>query len=141
MTTTTSSSDETGRRDMRQPCPDCGCRDGLIATVNGQDTMRCADCRRYCYNAPRTETGRGVRSLLTRPTIKPSQRARILVGDNATCVLCHRWGVPLDVGHLVSVHDGLRVGLSIADLHDDALLAAMCAACNSGLSKRSLPAT
>jgi 5-methylcytosine-specific restriction endonuclease McrA len=124
---------------MRAPCPGCGCAHGTITTKNGQDTVRCAECARYCYNAPRTETGREPRSLRTRPTIRPSQRTRILLRDNGACVLCHRHDVPLDVGHLISVHDGHALGLSDAMLDSDGNLAAMCASCNSGLSDVSLP--
>lgn len=124
---------------MRAPCPGCGCRDGYIRTRGGQDTVRCSACDRYCYNAPRSETGRETRSLRTRPTISPSQRARILIRDNATCILCHRHDVDLDIGHLVSVRDGKARGLSDDQLRDDANLAAMCTACNSGLAHRSLP--
>jgi 5-methylcytosine-specific restriction endonuclease McrA len=127
------------RRPMRSPCPRCDGLIGIIATRNGQDTVRCEDCGGFCYNAPRSETGRETRSLRTRPTIKTSQRTRILVRDNSTCLLCHRGDVPLDVGHLISVHDGHALGLSDADLNSDENLAAMCSACNSGLSSRSLP--
>jgi 5-methylcytosine-specific restriction endonuclease McrA len=136
---TSTAGDQSVRVVMRAPCPRCGGDDGNVATVNGQDTVRCAECNQFCYNAPRSETGREARSLRTRPNIRPSQRARILARDNGTCILCHRSGVPLDVGHLISVHDGYLVGLSDADLSSDDLLAAMCTACNSGLSKRSLP--
>ncbi|WP_136623008.1 HNH endonuclease [Mycobacterium pseudokansasii] len=59
--------------------------------------------------------------------------------DNFACVMCHRSDVPREVGHLVSVHDGHVAGLSDADLTSDENLATMCAECNSGLSKRSLP--
>ena len=128
-----------GHTQMRAPCPDCGCLDGTITPKNGQDTVRCARCERYCYNAPRTETGREPRSLRTRPTIRPSQRARILLRDNGTCILCHRNDVQLDIGHLISVYDGRLMGLSDAELGDDENLAAMCASCNSGLSSETLP--
>jgi len=128
-----------GHTEMRTPCPGCGCLDGTITTKNGQDTVRCARCDRYCYNAPRTETGREPRSLRTRPTIRPSQRARILLRDNGTCILCHRNDVQLDIGHLISVHDGRLMGLSDAQIDDDENLAAMCASCNSGLSSETLP--
>jgi len=125
---------------MRSPCSRCDCPDGIIVTKNGQDTVRCADCDQYAgYNAPRSETRRERRSLRTRPTIRPSQRTRILVRDNGTCVLCHRSDVSLDVGHLISVHDGHTLGMSDAELSSDDNLAAMCSACNSGLSSESLP--
>ena len=120
---------------LREPCR-CGNRTGRIETRNGQDCVFCVKCGRHCYNAPRSETGREVRSLRTRPNVKPGQRVRILERDNATCVLCHRSGVPLDVGHLVSVDAGRKLGLTDAELYDDENLAAMCASCNSGLSSR-----
>jgi 5-methylcytosine-specific restriction endonuclease McrA len=110
-----------------------------MTTVGSQDTVRCAACNRHCYNAPRSETGRPTRSLRTRPTIKPSQRARILLRDNATCVICHRANVPLDLGHLISVHDGPAFGLTEPELFSDENLAAMCDSCNSGLSSATVP--
>jgi 5-methylcytosine-specific restriction endonuclease McrA len=124
---------------MRSPCAGCGCLDGTVTTKNGQDVVRCAECGKWCYNAPRTETGRERRSQRTRPAIRPGQRTRILLRDNSTCVLCHRSNVALDVGHLISVHDGRILGMSDAELDDDENLAAMCASCNSGLSAETLP--
>lgn len=124
---------------MRAPCSRCGGTNGTITTSGGQDTVRCADYGHYCYNAPRSETGRERRSLRTRPTIRPSQRSRILVRDNGTCILCHRSDLPLELGHLVSVHDGHLIGMSDADLASDENLAAMCAPCNAGWGKQSLP--
>lgn len=127
------------RISMRTPCSRCGCTEGLITTKSGQDTVRCSGCRRYCYNAPRSETGRPTRSLRTRSDVRPSQRARILVRDGGACILCHRSGVELEIGHLISVHDGRALGMSDAELNSDDNLAAMCAPCNSGLSSSSLP--
>lgn len=124
---------------MREPCPRCGCRDGTITTRSGQDTVRCAECKQYCYNAPRSETGRERRSLSTRPDVRPRQRSRIMLRDNFACIMCHRSDVPLEIGHLVSVHDAHLVGLSDAELTSDDNLAVMCEECNSGLSKQSLP--
>jgi hypothetical protein len=134
----TTSADQ-GAHPMREPCPRCGCPDGTITTRNGQDTVRCARCHRHCYNAPRSETGRERRSLSTRPDVRPRQRSRIFLRDNFACIMCHRNDVALEIGHLVSVHDGRLVGLSDTDLRSDENLAVMCEECNSGLSKRSLP--
>jgi 5-methylcytosine-specific restriction endonuclease McrA len=124
---------------MREPCPRCGCGDGTVAMVNGQDTVRCAECERFCYNAPRTETGRPRRSLRTRPQVSPGQRARILLRDNLACVMCGR-RERLEVGHIISVRDGRALVLSDAVLFGDDNLVAMCASCNSGLSSKSIPA-
>jgi len=120
---------------MRAVCPHCGNGiDGRVDTLNGQDRVFCLECGEWCYNAPRTETGREVRSLRTRPDIKPAKRARVLERDNGSCVLCHRSDVPLDVGHLISVAAGRELGLTDTELYDEENLAAMCAPCNSGLS-------
>jgi 5-methylcytosine-specific restriction endonuclease McrA len=137
--TSTTENDPAGRMAMRAPCARCGCLDGAIATKNGQDTVRCADCNRYCYNAPRTETGRPRRSLRTRPDISPSQRTRILLRDNRSCVMCHS-RERLEVAHIVSVRDGLAQKLSDTILYSDDNLVAMCAACNSGQSSNTVPA-
>lgn len=118
---------------MRAPCL-CGCEAGYITTVSGQDTVRCGICHRGLYNAPRSETGREQRTVRTRPGISASQRARILLRDNQTCIVCHRADVPLDVGHLISVKEGREHGLADTDLFDDENLAAMCQSCNAGLS-------
>jgi 5-methylcytosine-specific restriction endonuclease McrA len=119
---------------MRAPCQECTHLLGQVETRNGQDCVFCAACGRFQYNRPRTESGREPRSLRTRPDIKPSKRARVLDRDNGCCVVCHRDDVPLDVGHLISVDEGRKLGMTDAELFDDENLAAMCAACNSGYS-------
>lgn len=129
--------------EARTPCPTCRTASGVLIPVGGQNTVRCANCGRTLYNAPKTETGEKPRTVATlRRQIKPSQQARILDRDHARCVLCGRGDVPLTIGHLLSIDDGFSLGASEADLADDANLAAMCEACNAGLGGRSvLPAT
>lgn len=124
---------------MRAPCPRCACTEGTIVTRNGQDCVFCQGCNTWAYNAPRAETGREVRSLRTRPAISPGKRARILLRDNGTCVLCHRADVPIDIGHLISVNAGRNSGMTDFALFDDENLAAMCQPCNSGLSDEPVP--
>lgn len=123
---------------MRAPCQRCGGSMGRLETHGGQDCVYCLNCGKHCYNAPRTETGRAVRSLRTRPRIPPSQRSRILALDAYACVLCHTTARELDIGHLVSVKEGTERGVPEASLYDDINLAAMCALCNSGLGKKSV---
>jgi 5-methylcytosine-specific restriction endonuclease McrA len=125
--------------DLREPCRSCGGSEGTITTVNGQDTVRCAECSRHAYNAPRIATGREQRSLRTRPDIKPSQRARIFMRDGSACVICHAGDTQLDVGHLIDVKSGRAEGLTDLELFDDENLAVMCAPCNSGLGDQPLP--
>jgi superfamily II DNA or RNA helicase len=40
---------------MRAPCPGCGASSGMLRDRNGQATVRCARCGRFCYNAPKSE--------------------------------------------------------------------------------------
>jgi 5-methylcytosine-specific restriction endonuclease McrA len=125
---------------MRASCRHCGCPDGVIVTRGGQDTVRCSQCDRYAgYNAPRTETGRPRRSLRSRPQISPRQRSRILTRDNSTCLRCGRSGELLNVAHWISVHDGKAEGLSEAELFDDENLLVLCAECNAGQGRETLP--
>lgn len=123
---------------MRGPCPKCGCTDGRIETRNNQDCVFCAGCNRHCYNAPKTETGRAVRSVsTTRNGIKPQQRARILLRANCHCELCGGLR-DLHLGHLVSVKDGMARGMTEAEINDDENLAAMCDECNLGVGSETV---
>jgi hypothetical protein len=44
--------------------------------------------------------------------------------------------IDLHVGHLLSVNEGLKQGLTDQQINDDENLAAMCAECNLGYSER-----
>jgi hypothetical protein len=80
----------TGRENflLREPCK-CGWTLGVLKLVKGQNTARCAKCKTFLYNAPKTETGHVERTVRTlRSTVKPSQQARILDRDHGRCVLC-----------------------------------------------------
>lgn len=124
---------EIERFQMRKPCTKCNGTIGVVSEVNGQDTVRCLACNAFCYNAPRTETGRAVRTVTTiHKGVKPKLRARILERDGHRCVLCHADDVPLHVGHVVSVDAGLTAGLSDAELNDEENLIAQCEECNLG---------
>lgn len=125
---------------MRAPCPTCGCTDGVRRMSGQQDTVRCARCDRFCYNAPRTETGMKPRSVQsTHEAIKPQQRARIIMRANGACEACHRSDQPLHVGHWVSVADGHARGLSDAEINSDENLLALCEECNLGLGRETMP--
>lgn len=124
---------------MRAPCAACGGTAGLVLERNGQDTVRCAQCNRFQYNAPRTETGREHRSVTTvHAAIKPKQRARIILRDGGRCILCGATG-NLHVGHLVSVDAGMRFGLTDAEINDDENLVAQCEECNLGIGSEPMP--
>jgi len=123
---------------MRGPCPDCGAPDGVIKTVNGQDTVRCACCKRFCYNAPKSETGRAVRSLSQRRNIKPRLRKEIFLRDGNSCIICRSIDRP-EVGHLISIADGAKYGIDFDLLHSEENLAVMCATCNNGIGDETVP--
>lgn len=124
---------------MRQPCSKCEGVDGIICTVSGQDVVRCSACNAYCYNAPRRETGRPVRSLRSRPQIRPSQRNRIFERDRRTCFKCGRSDRALEIGHIITVREGRELGLSDSELFHDDNLVALCAECNSGQGSATMP--
>ena len=54
----------------------CGSTNGILLERNGQNTVRCVDCGKFNYNAPKVETGQRRRTVATvRATIKPAQQA------------------------------------------------------------------
>jgi 5-methylcytosine-specific restriction endonuclease McrA len=118
---------------MRQPCKfGCDTDTGRLVPVNGQNVVRCAVCNRAQYNAPKTETGEKTRSVTTvHNGVKPKQRTRIINRAGGACEKCHA-REHLQVGHIVSVDVGLRVGLDESLLNDDENLIAECEECNSG---------
>lgn len=121
-----------------RPCPECGTTEAYLVVKASQNTVRCASCWTHIYNAPKTETGQKARTVKTlRKQIKPGQQARILDRDHGRCILCGTFD-DLQIGHLLSVKEGLRLGADEALLYDDANLAAMCEACNIGLNERSV---
>ena len=123
---------------MRNPCG-CGCKTGVLRTVGFQDTVKCRDCGKFQYNAPRKETGKPQMRVPMREKMSPKLRATIMVRAGSACELCHRIGLPLTVGHLLSVDAGEASGLSDDEINGEENLAAMCDACNSGLGKEPVP--
>lgn len=126
------------RIEMRQPCSaeGCGSTVGVLATKGGQDTVRCAVCDKFAYNAPRAETGRSVRRLSDRTSIPVSRQYRVKERATGRCELCGARG-DLVVDHILSLDAGRQLGLSDFELNHDENLAALCAACNAG--KGALP--
>lgn len=125
---------------MRAPCSQCLHDRGRIIERNGQDTVRCLACDKHCYNAPRTETGREVRSVTTiHNGVRPKQRSRILERDGFRCVLCRTDDQRMHVGHIVSVEAGFSIGLTDAEINDEENLIAVCEECNLGQGKQPIP--
>lgn len=127
---------------MRAPCPACSCGTGYVTERGAQDVVRCIECNRHCYNAPRVETGKAVRSVTTvRNSIKPKRRARIIMRAGGRCELCHATNKPLHAGHIIGVDIGLRYGLTEVELNDDENLTALCDECNLGMGAEPIPLT
>lgn len=125
---------------LREPCRYCGGTEGRIARTNGQDVVRCNGCDRAVYNAPRTETGeRKTTTQSVHKAIDPRLRASVIVRANRACELCQATDVQLEVGHLMSVHDGVQHGFDARFLNSPENLAAMCTPCNQGVGARTLP--
>lgn len=127
---------------MRNPCRRCEHEYGRVERKATQDCIYCLQCGKFCYNAPRSETGNPVAHLKSRHNVSSSQRSRILTRDNHRCVFCGANGdtAELHVGHLISVENHESLGLTERDLQSDDNLAASCATCNLGLGKNSVSA-
>jgi 5-methylcytosine-specific restriction endonuclease McrA len=122
---------------MRAPCAKCGCAVGRIYAKGSQDCVYCLECGAFQYNAPRTETGKEVRTLQTIRGIPPSQRSRILERAHGRCELCGSRN-DLTIAHILSVKDGFDF-LTDVHLNSDDNLMALCAECNSGQGHHSMP--
>lgn len=124
---------------MSRPCK-CGSTDGMLTTVGVQDRVDCAACGQYVYFAPKTETGREVRTTKTvHAAITGPKRYRVLARANHQCELCNAVGKPLHVGHLLSVDEGVRQGLNDQQINSEENLAAMCDECNLGMKAEAMP--
>jgi 5-methylcytosine-specific restriction endonuclease McrA len=128
---------------LRKPC-NCGSMEGTIRIKGGQDCVYCFHCSRWQYNAPKVETGREVRSVsTTHEAIKPNQRARVIERANTRCERCGKRAseckTSLHVGHILSVDDGHKYGLSDDVINSDENLIAECDECNLGHGKGVLP--
>lgn len=125
-------------------CPVCQCRNGTIHMTNGQDVLRCSDCNKYLYNVPKVESGRKKRTLsTTHEAIKPKQRSRVIDRSGGRCERCGKPAAAttcgLQVGHIVSVKEGYRYGLSDGEINADENLIAECDECNSGHGSSAIP--
>lgn len=133
---------------MRAPCQWClretvQWTEGTVEHKNGQDVVRCSRCKRHCYNAPLTETGRRPLTLATRDGVTPKERARILRAWGHRCFSCHideqhaQAEGGLHLAHLISREHAQRYGLLDRYIDDPINLVPMCPACNIG--ERTLP--
>lgn len=128
---------------MREACRGCDHEFGRIVEKGAQDCVYCLDCGRHCYNAPRTETGKKVRSVQTvHEAIKPKLRVRVLTGANGRCQLCGKGpdsGATMHVSHMVSVKQGMALGMTDEEMNSEANLICACDECNLGLGQETIP--
>lgn len=128
---------------MREACRHCGSDEGIVYTKGGQDVVRCESCSRFAYNQPKTESGRATRSLqTTHKAIKPKLRMRVIERAGGVCECCRRAetsSVGLHVGHVISVEDGHRHGLSDEQINSLENLIAQCPECNLGAGSETMP--
>ena len=141
-------SGETGQEGcfkMRHPCKyeECLHPYGHIVEQGTQDCVYCDACGKYQYNAPRTDTGKKVRSIkATHDLLSLKTRNRIFERAGLRCEMCGASvanGASLHVGHLLSVADGHSAGLTDQQINNQDNLAALCDACNLGQGARSVP--
>ena len=126
---------------MRAPCRECGEPNGVREMKGRQDTVRCASCGRFQYNAPRVETGAPTATVRSREDISPGLRSRVLERCDNACWECGRRppAVILHVGHLISVDDAKANGWADEQANHPLNLIAACEECNLGRGKRSFP--
>jgi Zn finger protein HypA/HybF involved in hydrogenase expression len=123
-------------------CPQCGETETIIQDKGPHKEMLCGQCKRHLRFVGKAELGLAPRSVSsTRNGIKPAQRSRVMQRDNFRCWSCGRASpsVMLHVGHVISVADGERMGLSQQQINDDENLVTQCEECNLGLGSNTMP--
>ena len=88
-------SDQDGFIKLRKACP-CGCPTGRVRRTGGQDVVRCADCDKYLYNAPREELG------------LPKEPRKPMLLDSKFAGQCRDCGKPHTVGDQISWTPGTK---------------------------------
>jgi len=124
---------------LRSPCKSCGCQDGRVRVVNGQNTVRCLRCDAYAgFNVPKHELGEAPKPVRS-DSVKPKTRYAIAERANYRCEFCGADAQTrqMHVGHLLSekeIRDN-NLPLEWADHPDN--LVWICAECNLGMGSRS----
>jgi hypothetical protein len=120
-------------------CTACGSKQGFITAVGTQNVLRCNGCERHLYNPSRVETGDKPRTLATtHEAIKPAKRLKIIERASGRCETCGSRSL-LQVGHVVSVADGHKLGMADSVINSDENLICQCAECNSGQGRGTMP--
>lgn len=127
---------------LRKPCV-CGCSDGTAEYKNGQDVVRCSGCNKFQYNAPKDESGKGLRKI-----IKDSVKNQVFQRDGFRCMICgasaaEEAGVILNLSHIISVCDAEKISEAYGVKCDEWVnkpinLFTCCEACNHSTGSMSL---
>lgn len=124
---------------LRATCS-CGSDYGHLRETNGQACVFCVECSKWQYNSPKYERGLAPKPVRSSP-VSPSRRYEVALRAGFICELCGKRAneTEMHVGHLLSEVDirAARLELSLSD--DFANLAWLCAECNLGMGRRSLP--
>lgn len=129
---------EVVKHDLPVACR-CGSMIGYLLEKGPHVELRCIQCETHQKFVKRVDAGLKPRTLTTtHDAIKPKLRAKILQRANGHCELCG-CRRELQVGHLVSVDAGHKLGMTDDQINDAENLSAMCGECNIGVGKEPLP--
>lgn len=127
---------------LREPCIKCNNLYGIVKRKGFNDVVRCTVCNTFGFNMPKTESGKKKQSCSkVHNGIKPSTRIQVLERANFKCETC---GISasecggLQVGHIRSVKDCLKIDMTERQINDVTNLIAQCPECNLGLNSKSL---
>lgn len=131
--------DAAGMHPLRSPCV-CGSEVGRIEERNGQACVFCHVCGKHQYNSPKHERGLAPKPL-RQDGIPPGVVHLVKVRANFRCEGCGCTAEDqrMDVGHRISEAAWRENCLPPLLVRDEDNLAWLCASCNSGQSKASLP--
>jgi 5-methylcytosine-specific restriction endonuclease McrA len=121
-------------------CVHCGCTTGYIVPGELHVGLYCDNCTSWQRWVSKRDAGVSTRSLRSQRGIAPSLRERVFARDGHRCVRCGvgASAARLVVGHIVSVRDGLELGMNDDKLYSFENLCCMCEECNAGLGAASL---
>lgn len=144
------------------PCPACGGQLGWIENVDGPLVLYCNDCAEPLPSPGGRElqevadTSGILAGLAQQPLFEvpadPSQpsrtsrraipvrlRTEVLMRANFRCEWCQSSSAGLQIGHILSVRDGHRLGVPPHVLNSFDNLMVQCEDCNQGLGGESMP--
>jgi hypothetical protein len=135
---------------LPKPCPRCedDSLAGLMVLTPGVQNgarLDCALCGRKAVHWPskaELQLAPGEKATLARRGFSVSVESRVFFRDGGRCFVCRELpdppNNPLEVGHIVSLHDAGELGWTQEQTDDESNLLALCKRHNLGLSSTSL---